>query len=905
MEADRPTETFDRLHAGLAGKIGPLFQRPAGADDDLTGRQIGLYKVLQKIGSGGFGDVYMAEQEEPVRRRVALKIIKLGMDTKQVIARFEAERQALAMMDHPNIARVLDAAVTETGRPYFVMELVKGEPITAYCDREKLSIAARLDAFAQVCRAVHHAHQKAVIHRDIKPSNVLVSTVDGRPLAKVIDFGIAKATDHRLTEKTLFTEFHQMIGTPEYMSPEQAGGSPDVDTRTDIYSLGVLLYELLTGTPPLPREQMRSAAYAEMQRIIREVEPPTPSVRLGGLLSRRGTIGPRDEGEPKPDSTPPPHAARGASIEIVAEHRQTDPPTLLRTIRGELDWIVMKCIEKDRGRRYDSAGSLAAEIGNYLTGEPVQAAPPSALYRLRKFVRKHRVGVTAGTLVALALLFGLIATTIGLQSAIEAWEAETIARKDAEAARVVAADNERKAANEAAKARAALGFVTEMFGSIDPVLARGHDVTVAEVLEPAAEKVGRTFADDPEGESVVRHVLGQAYAHLARYPDALKELKRAWELRQALHREDDAQTISMLNDLGIAVLETGDVPRARDLLGEALQRREATLGKLHRDTLATRSVLAFCRQLGGDLEGTLSDIRAVMVDQEKSLGASDRDTLESMCSLADMLGSAGKVDEALAAAEEAYGRAAAALGEESNLALMAGSIKAEMLVTLGRDEEAATLLEKIASGKEKLYGQNHPSTLLTLDLLARTLGNLRQDERAIALSRTIAERAGKTLGERHSTTLVFMNNLAQALRKAGQLDEAEPIYRRLIEVRREMDGGDSQDLLIAKSNLGLLLLQRKTPADALPLFEESLKGFRKILPPDHWMLGVALLNLGKCQTALGKYADAERSLLDGHGVLEKTLGAVHGRTKLVKAALAELYDAWGKPEQAEAWRVAE
>ena len=904
MEDDRPTETFDRLHAGLAGKIGPLFQPPAGADDNLSGRQVGPYKLLQQIGTGGFGDVYMAEQQEPVRRRVALKIIKLGMDTKQVIARFEAERQALALMDHPNIARVLDAAATETGRPYFVMELVKGKPITAFCDQENLSIAERLDVFSQVCRAVQHAHQKAVIHRDIKPSNVLVSTVDGRPQAKVIDFGIAKATDHRLTEKTLFTAFHQMIGTPEYMSPEQASGSPDIDTRSDIYSLGVLLYELLTGTPPFDSVQLRSAAYAEMQRIIREVEPPKPSARVSGLRIQRPEAGRRQHAQATQGTVLSRTDIGSSSIEDVAMHRRTDPPALRRTIRGELDWIVMKCLDKDRARRYDSAGSLAAEIGSYLNGDPVQAAPPSTLYRLQKFVRKHRVGVTSGTVVGCALMLALIIITIGLRSAIEAREAEAIARRDAETARGIASENERKAANEAAKSRAALDFVAEMFGSVDPVLARGHDVTVAEVLNPAAEKVAQTFANDPEGESVVRHVLGQAYAHLARYSNAVEELDRAWKLRQSLRREGDPRTIAVLNDFGIAVLETGDVSRARGLLGQALQQREATLGKSHRDTLATRSALAFARQLDGDLEGALSDIRAVLVDQERNLGAGDRDTLESMCNLADMLGSAGNVEEALAVAHDASGRAASALGGESNLALTAGSIEAELLLTLGRDQEAATLLEKVASGKEKLYGQDHPATLVTLDLLARALGNLHQDDRAIPLSRAVMARATKALGERHSTTLIYMNNLAQALRKAGQLDEAEPIYRRLIELRRETDGNGTQDLLMAMSNLGLLLVQRNTPAEALPLFQESLEGFKKVLSPDHWMLGVALLNLGRCQTALGDYSAAERTLSDAHALLERTLGAAHGRTLQVKTALAELYDAWGKPEQAERWRVA-
>ncbi|MCJ7777983.1 MAG: serine/threonine protein kinase, partial [Sedimentisphaerales bacterium] len=316
---------------------GPLTEGP--------GTAIGRYKLLQLIGEGGFGCVYMADQEEPVRRRVALKIIKLGMDTKQVIARFEAERQALALMDHPNIARVLDAGATDTGRPYFVMELVKGIPITEYCDKNNLTARQRLELFIDVCRAVQHAHQKGIIHRDIKPSNVMITLHDGKPVPKVIDFGIAKATQHRLTEKTFFTEYQQFIGTPEYMSPEQAELSGlDVDTRTDIYSLGVLLYELLTGTTPFERKQLLSAAYDEIRRIICQTDPPKPSVRLNTL---------------------------GDALTNVAKHRQVKPTELCKIVRGDLDWVVMKALEKDRTRRYETANELAADINRHLGDEPV------------------------------------------------------------------------------------------------------------------------------------------------------------------------------------------------------------------------------------------------------------------------------------------------------------------------------------------------------------------------------------------------------------------------------------------------------------------------------------------------------------------------------------------------------
>ncbi len=360
-----------------SGPLDPVHEAP--------GSRIGPYKLLQRIGEGGFGAVFMAEQLQPLRRRVALKIIKLGMDTRQVIARFEAERQALALMDHPHIATVLDAGATESGRPYFVMEYVKGDPITAFADAHKLSVRERLELFAQVCAAVQHAHMKGVIHRDLKPRNVLVSMTDGRPLAKVIDFGIAKATGARLTDMTLFTEHHQLIGTPEYMSPEQAQGLPDIDTRTDVYSLGVLLYELLTGATPFDAKRLRSAALGELARIIREEEPPAPSLRLSRNLE---------------------------ALASTAAARRIEPARLGSLLKGELDWIVLKALEKDRGRRYESPGQLAADVQRHLAGEPVVAAPPGAMYRVGKFVRRNRGLVTTAAAVVLSLGAGLATAAV-------------------------------------------------------------------------------------------------------------------------------------------------------------------------------------------------------------------------------------------------------------------------------------------------------------------------------------------------------------------------------------------------------------------------------------------------------------------------------------------------------------
>jgi serine/threonine protein kinase len=388
LEADAAAGEFFKTH-GAPSPMVILADASLSPSIEKPGDRIGRYKLLQQIGEGGMGLVYMAEQDQPVRRSVALKIIKLGMDTRQVVARFEAERQALAMMNHPHIAKVFDAGATDSGRPYFVMELVRGIPITEYCDKNCLPTPQRLDLFILVCQAVQHAHQKGVIHRDLKPSNILVTLNDGIPWPMIIDFGIAKATNQRLTEKTLFTHFEQMIGTPAYMSPEQAEMSKlDVDTRTDIYALGVLLYELLTGTTPFPTKELLSLGYREMQRTIVEREPLHLSTRLSTMANEERTV--------------------------VAKSRSTEASNLAKLFRGDLDWIAMKCLEKDRARRYDTANALAGDVQHYLSNEPVVACPPSAGYRLRKFVRRNKGPVLAAGFVLLTLVVGIIGTTLGL-----------------------------------------------------------------------------------------------------------------------------------------------------------------------------------------------------------------------------------------------------------------------------------------------------------------------------------------------------------------------------------------------------------------------------------------------------------------------------------------------------------
>jgi len=834
----------------------------------------GRYKLLEQIGEGGMGTVWVAEQIAPVKRKVALKLVKAGMDSNAVLARFEAERQALAMMDHPGIAKVLDGGITETGRPFFVMEYVKGVPITEYCDATRLDVPRRLALFVQVCQAVQHAHSKGIIHRDLKPSNILVAPYDGTPVPKVIDFGLAKAIHQPLTERTLHTAHETVLGTPLYMSPEQAQlNNLDIDTRSDVYSLGVLFYELLTGTTPLLKQRVGEVAWDEIRRVIREEEPQRPSTRLSST-----------------DTLP-----------SLAAFRQTEPGRLTRQVRGELDWIAMKALEKDRARRYATAEALARDIGRYLGDEPVEARPASARYRLSKFVRRHRLPVAAAAVALLALVSGILGTTWGLLRARESrrlaeaardaeaeQKAEAVAQRDkAVAAESLAAErlalveeeqgrtleekrraeaSEERALEEKRIADAVRDFLLyKLLGQADTTLqanalldaggfaaSADRNVTVRELLDRAAaemtpERAEVNFPDQPLLQAALLETLGNAYRGVGEFEAAVGYLQRAAAVRLRQGGADHPETLRVLNSLAGAYKASGKLPEAI---------------RLHEE---------------------VSDA-AVRV-----LGPEDPFALTALGNLATAYVRSGKLPEAIRIHEQVRDAQLRRLGADHPATLTTLSNLAVAYDAAGRREEAARILEQVGAASERALGPDHPETLKTLGTLGLLyVGAGRLAEASRVLER-VREAAGKKFGPDHPEALRALHNLALAYQEAGRVAEATPILEQVLAAELTKLGPDHPSTVTTLSNLAGCYLVSGRANEAIPILERIGASEEKMLGADHPDHLTTLNNLAAAYQAVGRLPEAIDLFERVGQAMEKKLGPSHPDTLSALENLATAY----------------
>ncbi len=695
-----------------------------GADDP---ERVGPYRVLRVLGEGGMGVVYLAEQTGAIRRQVALKLIKLGMDTREVISRFEGERQALALMDHPHVAKVFDAGVSDQGRPYFVMEYAPGIPITEFCDRERLSMWDRLQLFSDVCLALQHAHQRGIIHRDVKPSNILVSMQQARPTPKVIDFGVAKAINQRLTERTVFTERGVFVGTPEYMSPEQAESTgSEVDTTTDVYSLGVLLYELLTGALPVDREEIRRGGWEAMQQRIRTQDPPRPSERVAAL----GEAGAG-------------HASnRGASV-----------TGLRRQLRGDLDWIVMKAIERERNRRYSSAAELAADVGRYLKHEAVLAGPPSTVYRVRKFARRHRTALAVAGIVFASLAIALVQSNQQRQTAERARD----------------------------ESEAVTQFLVQMLGAADP-RNQGRSAPIGEILDRAAAEIEGQFDQQPVVKAGLRSAIGTAYGALGDFPSARKHLEAAVLTLQRELGVENRKTLSAMNELATVGERQGRYAEAESLEAIVLAVRRRTLGSDHPETLQSMANLALIWSGMGRRDEAMALTREALDGFLRVSGEENRETLETMHNLANNYREAGHLETAESLHVRVLSVQRRLLAADHPELLASLNSLAVLYLEMGRLSEAESLFVQTVEIRGRTLGPEHPETMTALNNLASVYSRRGRFREAKEVHHRILDARLRLLGEKHPHTLMSMGNLGDTYTQGGDPASGEPYLRRAAKV---------------------------------------------------------------------------------------------------------------------------
>ena len=822
--------------------VDELMERP--------GARIGRYKLLRVLGEGGMGVVYLAQQDKPVTRQVALKVIKPGMDSKRVMARFEAEEQALALMEHPHVARVYDAGLTGSGRPYFVMEYVKGIPITEHCDKYKLTVEERLHLFLHVCEAVQHAHQKGIIHRDLKPSNILVSMDGNESVPKVIDFGVARAVSQQLTEKTLYTEQGQLIGTPEYMSPEQADlNNQDIDTRTDMYALGVVLYRLLAGVPPFDPQTLQAAGIVHMRKVICEEEPKTPSTRLSKTSIE--------------DSTE------------SARRRNTSVRALQRRLHGDLDWITLKAMEKNRSRRYGSAGELAADIQRHLDHEAVLAGPPSTIYKIEKFARRNRALVTGATAVTVVLITGVVISTV---FAIKT----NLARIETQAVSNFLSDS--------------------VIALIDPYKVTTEEFTRRSFLDAMSENLEQDFTGPPLAKAQIRHTLGHAYWSIGVYELAASYFERAVEVCRIHLGPEHPTALAWMETLGWVYHFQSRFREEEPLFQEALKGARHVWGEEHEQTGHFMWSLAsvYCIQ-GRYKEAEPLSEKALEISM-RHRSEEDRHTVECMSLVVWIYLFQGRYEEAEQLISQALATNLRQRDRNDWWTLTLKHQSAELCWSLGRYEEAEQLLLETLDGRRRIYGEEHLNTIWITADLGRLYCSLSRYEEAESRFEEALSTARRVLGNTHFLTTCSLSGLGTVYMTHGQYDQAKPLLEKSLEIASGLFGSEHPLKLQIINNLGMLHRGQGHYEEAESLLRQALDGRQSKLGNDHPACFESMHELAVLYKEQAQYEKAEPLLVEALKGRRLKLGDTHPHTLESWNNLIDLYESWGKPEQAEQWK---
>jgi non-specific serine/threonine protein kinase/serine/threonine-protein kinase len=773
---------------------------------------IGPYRFVRKLGEGGMGQVWLAEQTAPLQRQVAIKLIRAGAADKVLLDRFESERQALARMNHPAIAKVFDAG-SSNGIPYFVMEYVPGIPITLYCDQKRLSIRQRLELFLKVCEGVQHAHQKAILHRDLKPANILVTEIDGKPTPHIIDFGIAKALEGSDPLATMFTRIGHFVGTPVYMSPEQADlDVRDVDTRSDVYSLAVILYELLTGSLPFDLTQLRSELRQEQFRKLYDQDPAAPSIQY-----RKKTTTQAD------------------TATQTAKLRSTEPQQLVGELHGDLDWITLKALERDRARRYGSPSELAADLQRFLNNEPVTARPASPAYRLQKYVRRHRVGVS---IAAVALL---------LLVAVAVMQAVQIRRIREERDRTA---RERDRANRIA------GFMTQMFKVSDPSQARGNSITAREVLDKASKEIDTGLAKDPETQAQLMDTMGDVYQSLGLYPEAENLDRRALDIRRRTLSPNHRETLASMRHLGNVLGDETKYPEEEQLLRAALDLSRKQFGASDTDSLQAAKQLGDMLRAQSRFPEAEAVLRQGLLDLQNNKDPDKKLQSGFYTNLAICFAYEGKYADAETNFREVYELNRKRFGEEDPKVLSDLSNIGSILLQEENFTEGEATFRKVLEAKRRILGPEHPDTLLTMGNLALALALQKRLGEAEPLYRQVLEIKTRKLGPDNYSTLVTKQQLADDLRDMHRSTEAEQLYRETLDSERRVLGPEQSDTLLTQYAVADILATQKHFPEAESLFRQTLAQQTKVLTAHHPDTAKTECGIAKLMTLEGKRDEA-------------------------------------------------